>query len=534
MADITVNQTTVDVDVRVVETNQEVNVIVTSPPVQDVDVRVTHEGSNVVTSQSGSDGTANLYLNSLRFNTAPTGTFSSPGTFFWDDQEGTLDLILKGGAVNIPLGQKNVIRVVNKTGADLLQADYKVVRIRKYSEGGAEGQRLAVVLAQGSTEMASTDVIGVVTETIAKNQSGFVTTFGTVTGLNTTGSLVGETWYDGDILFLSPTNPGRLTTVKPSAPNHLVIVGYVQYKHPTQGKIFVKTETAYELDELHNVKLTSPQEGEFLRYNDTTNLWENQSFTVVLDPGTATGLTGFLVGDGTELSAVIGTQDADPETVVLRDSLGGSEFLYVQFLGTSSGAMRIGAAAVTTNYDFILPVDGGSVGQVLITDGTGVTSWGYSELSASTPTILEGYIYGNGTNVAGATLASVDAYSDTIVLRDSSGSSSFQSLTVLVSASVGGNSLSATPTTGAFLLFNASSPYAIAISSPVTTANRNIEFPDNDGIVSLEGHTHVANDITDMHRLFVQSTAPTVSAGTPYVWFDTSGGDLQVLYDDGL
>lgn len=216
----------------------------------------------------------------LEFNTTYTPNGEPTGSMYWNDQDGTVDLKLKGGNVTLQLGQETVKRVVNKTGGNLLESEYKAVRIRKVSEGGAQGQRLAVVLAQADSEFDSTDVMGLVTENILVNEEGFVTTEGEVKGINTTGSLQGETWVDGDMLFLSPTVPGGLTKVKPEAPNHLVIVGYVEYAHQTQGKIYVKVDTGYELDELHNVKITSPADKNMLTYNGSTNIWENKPFAV--------------------------------------------------------------------------------------------------------------------------------------------------------------------------------------------------------------------------------------------------------------
>lgn len=198
-----------------------------------------------------------------------------PGMFAWNDQDGTADLRLKGNNVTLQLGQETVARVVNKTGANLLESDYKVVRVRIASEGGAQGQRLAVVLAQGNNDPDSVTTLGIVTENINVNQEGFITVFGNVSGINTTGSLQGETWVDGDVLFLSPTTPGALTKVKPQAPDHTVVMGYVVYAHANNGKIFVKVDNGYELDELHNVKITNPLDQQTLLYNATLGVWEN-------------------------------------------------------------------------------------------------------------------------------------------------------------------------------------------------------------------------------------------------------------------
>ena len=205
--------------------------------------------------------------------TAPTT--GAVGRMRWNDTDGTIDVGLKGGKVNLQLGQEQFIRVVNKTGADLTEAAYQCVRI-----SGAQGQRPKVALAQADNDANSGDTIGLVTETIANNLEGFVTTSGIVRDINTTGSLQSETWLDGDILYLSGTTAGRVTNIKPTAPIHLVIVGYVIHAHATQGKIFVKVDNGYEIDELHNVKITpTVLAGSLLIYDATVGVWKNARLT---------------------------------------------------------------------------------------------------------------------------------------------------------------------------------------------------------------------------------------------------------------
>jgi len=189
----------------------------------------------------------------INFDTAHSTQENVEGRLTWNNEDGTLNLGLKGGNVTLQVGQEEVIRVVNKTGTNLLESGYKVVRVRTQAEGGAQGQRLAVVNALATNEISSATTLGLVTETINVNEEGFITVFGLVRGINTTGALQGETWLDGDALYLSPTVLGGLTKIKPISPNHLVVMGYVVYSHPTQGKIFVKVDNGYELEELHNV-----------------------------------------------------------------------------------------------------------------------------------------------------------------------------------------------------------------------------------------------------------------------------------------
>jgi len=169
----------------------------------------------------------------------------------WNDADGTLDLGLKGGNVTLQVGQEEVVRVVNKTGTNLTEAGYQVVRL-----DGAQGNRIKVALAKGDGDANSLDTIGLVTENIANNEEGFVTTYGLVRNIDTRGTLQGETWADGDGLYLSPTTFGGITNTPPTSPSHSVRLGYVVQASPN-GSIFVKVDNGYELDELHNVLINT-------------------------------------------------------------------------------------------------------------------------------------------------------------------------------------------------------------------------------------------------------------------------------------
>lgn len=188
----------------------------------------------------------------------------------WNNTDGTLDLGLKGGAVTLQIGQEQVVRVVNKTGINLTEAGYQAVRI-----SGAQGNRLKVALAKGDADGNSLDTLGLVTENIDVNQEGFITVAGLIRGIDTTGNLQGETWTDGDALYLSPTVFGGLTKNIPIAPSHSVRMGYVVQSNPSQGSIFVKVDNGYEIDELHNVQIntSSLSYGDLLMYD--ANVWYN-------------------------------------------------------------------------------------------------------------------------------------------------------------------------------------------------------------------------------------------------------------------
>jgi nitrogen fixation protein len=223
-------------------------------------------------------GTYNLTADQLALNVNPTGALAV-GATEWNDTLGSSQTLLKGGSVTLKNGVDLVARVVNKVNPNttLTKANYQVVKVT-----GAQGQRLAVNLAQANTDLNSADTLGVVTETIAPNQEGFILTGGQLEGINTTGSLQGETWNDGDVLYLSPTTAGRMTNVKPNASTgHIVVLGYVEYSHQNNGKIYVKIMNGWELDELHNVFIdpSTLANNDALIYESSTDLWKNKQVT---------------------------------------------------------------------------------------------------------------------------------------------------------------------------------------------------------------------------------------------------------------
>jgi len=285
--DINVFETTETVAITVTPNLTTINVnsvtggLVSSVNGQVGDVVLTIPNVSTLVPYSGATQDVNLgefglLTGNLEFDNTPTNLPTAAGSMYYNNTDGTVDLILKGGNVKLQIGQEQVVRVVNKTATniDLLEANYQAVRVT-----GAQGQRMKVDLALATTDVLSAETIGIVTETIANNQEGFVTTSGLVRNINTTGSLQGETWADGDILYLSPTTAGNVTKVKPTAANHLIVIGYVIHSHATQGTIFVKVDNGYELDELHNVYITSVADKQLLSYDSASSLWKNKSVT---------------------------------------------------------------------------------------------------------------------------------------------------------------------------------------------------------------------------------------------------------------
>lgn len=231
--------------------------------------------------QNADLGEYELKAGQLSLDVSPTGT-ASVGTTRWNNDIGSSETTLKGGTVILKNGVDLVARVVNKVvpNATLTKANYTAVKV-----SGAQGQRLAVDYAQANNDLNSADTIGLVTETIATNQEGFIITVGQLEDINTTGSLQGETWADGDVLYLSPTTAGALTNIKPTGvTGHIVVIGYVEYAHAVHGKIYVKIMNGWELDELHNVYINQATlaNNDALIYESSTQLWKNKTIATAL------------------------------------------------------------------------------------------------------------------------------------------------------------------------------------------------------------------------------------------------------------
>ena len=219
-------------------------------------------------------------VNSITFDTTPTTTPSATGAIFWDSGNKSPSVNLDADVV-LQLGQENVALVYNGTGSTITNGSVVAV-------SGAQGQRPSVVLADADSEALSAPTLGIATEDIANGAEGFVTTFGFVRGLDT------SAFTAGDPIYLSQT-AGQFTATRPSAPAHTVALGWVIKINASSGEVFVNINNGWELDELHNVKITSPTGGQIFTYDQTNGYWKNTSLSagtgMTVTPTTGGALT---------------------------------------------------------------------------------------------------------------------------------------------------------------------------------------------------------------------------------------------------
>jgi hypothetical protein len=147
---------------------------------------------------------------------------------------------------------------------------------------GGQGDRMTVKRANNVGDSTSAQTVGLVlSASISAGQKGLIMMQGLLDGLSI---LPTSTFADGDPIYLGST-AGSITKVKPYAPNHLVYLGVVTTaSNGSAGRMYVKVQNGYELDELHNVQAQSPTLKDTLWYDNSVSpaQWKTASIATIL------------------------------------------------------------------------------------------------------------------------------------------------------------------------------------------------------------------------------------------------------------
>ena len=129
---------------------------------------------------------------------------------------------------------------------------------------------MTVYKASYDQEFKSSKTMGITVTSGSTNDFVYIITEGLLTGINTLGAVKGDPiWLgaNGALLFGIAN--------KPVAPQHMVYLGVVTRVNQNNGEIFVKIQNGFELEELHNVLVTSVANGDIIYRDSATNLWKN-------------------------------------------------------------------------------------------------------------------------------------------------------------------------------------------------------------------------------------------------------------------
>jgi hypothetical protein len=162
------------------------------------------------------------------------GGTGNEGTFAWNSVDNTVDLQLNN--VTLQLGQETVYHVINQTGTQINNGEVVYVT-------GVSSDKLSVAPYSASMDIEADLVLGLATEDIPDTQFGFITQFGMVRDINTTGFGVGTPLY-------ADTGSSGYTDIAPTPPDHTIFLGFVTREDATEGQIKLNVNHLRDANEI--------------------------------------------------------------------------------------------------------------------------------------------------------------------------------------------------------------------------------------------------------------------------------------------
>jgi hypothetical protein len=289
----------------------------------------------------------------IQFDTGATVT-NAAGRLYWDSTQQTLSVGLNAN-IAADVGQTLYAYVTNDEAVTITKGQPVYMF-------AAAGDRVSVKLASNTSDTTSAKTLGVCAENIAAGQAGMVLCQGVQDGLNLSAYSPGDTLYVG-------ATAGTLTSTKPYAPNHLVYVGVVERANMGNGRLYVRIQNGYELNEIHDVSAQSPSNGKTLIYNATTSLWEAANLTAG---------TGISIGNGA--GSITVTNSAPDQTVALTAGTGiSTSGTYPNFTITNSApdqtvSLTAGTGISTSGTYPSFTITNSAPDQTVALTGAGTTS----------------------------------------------------------------------------------------------------------------------------------------------------------------
>ena len=296
--------------------------------------------------------------------------------------------------------------VISYTGSNLLSAALYQQVTSAYTGTINKGQAVYVVGANGSNLQVSlasntgedtSQVFGLLSQTLAYQATGTVLTQGLLSGIDTSASSSA-----GDIVFLG--TGGNLVygnNNEPYAPAQLVQIGYVVRKQQNNGSIFVNMVGSWEIDELQNVNIGQSyalNDGDTIRYSAASGVWFNRPI--------GTGIfatTGNLAATGQSLLQVISNSGVLKNVTIVNT---GTNFTITSGHASSlivynSAANATGTVASGLPIGFNCSVLQKGAGQVFLTGASGATLNNKSNyFRTSVPYAVASIVNIDGTNYA--------------------------------------------------------------------------------------------------------------------------------------
>ena len=203
----------------------------------------------------------------------------------------------------------------------------------------ADGTNMIVSKASNASESTSSRTLGLMAANVNINGSEYVITEGLLAGIDTSSANAGDPVYLG-------TNGNLIFGVanKPVAPAHMVSIGVVTRVQQNNGEIFVRVVNGFEIEELHNVLISSLANNELLQYESASQLWKNKTLAEVI--------IAALGGDGTS-GQLIQTNGAGVLSWVNNGGNRANQYIKAVTGTTITGPQ----ATVTTMISLLIPAN---------------------------------------------------------------------------------------------------------------------------------------------------------------------------------
>ena len=189
------------------------------------------------------------------------GGVGTQGEMSWSTDEETVKLIMDG--TTLYMGQDTFVHVRNNTASIITKGT------AVYATGtlGASGRiTVAPMIANGT--IAGRYFVGLAAENIAIGADGQVCSYGKIRQINT------NAYTDGDVLWLSPTVAGQLTTTEPTAPNLKIATAFVIHA-ANNGTLMVRAEQGNDLHSDQRVQVSGLANNDVLTWNNVNQRWQN-------------------------------------------------------------------------------------------------------------------------------------------------------------------------------------------------------------------------------------------------------------------
>ncbi|NDB60321.1 hypothetical protein EB001_17980, partial [bacterium] len=351
---------------------------------------------------------------------------------------------------------------------------------------------------------------------------------GILEGIDTTGAA------DGDPVWLG-TNGAKIYGLvnKPSAPSHLVFLGVViRGGQANTGSMYVKIQNGFELEELHNVQISSLTNGNIISYDSTAGTWKNTntlqstSSIVPLIIKRVTSQTSDLLQWQDQTGGMLGTINKDGAiTLNSSTSLGAALNVYTAYAG-ATGIIIKSSASQTADL-------------VQIQNSSGTAIAGFSPIGQS-------FVQTTNPITSSAVSQSITSVSFTSTTATYTFSATAQTVSIGEYVTVYGISPSGyngTYQVTAVATVSAGSSYSFTVANTTNTTvttGTGYFFPSASLSISTQNKAHTALIIKAVSGQNASVMEIQNSLSQPVTWWDSNGGMtasqavISTLYSGGF